>query len=453
MSVFKCRFCGSAELSSLIDLGKQPLANAFTESVNASKGLIKYDLEVLRCLNCNLCQLSTVVHWSEIYVDYYYHSSTSKPLVRQYQMLVESLVLAAELQSEDRVLDIGCNDGIMLDAYERFLNKDQRVGVDPSSACLLAKEKGYHAYQSPINVDLANDICSDIQGKFKIITATNVFAHIDNIHEVVESIKVLLDEDGIFVIEAPYLFDMLQSGYFDVIYHEHYSYLSLAPINMLFEKYGFSVFNVEKSDVAASGPSVRYFISWSGKKAVNKNVQLMLQDERKLIDKNILDSFSRNVKRWKEKLLNIIQNELKNGGKVGFIGAPAKGNTLLNYLFEDPIDGMLQAMNAYLKFFSDRSELVELLIQERAYFKNRAKPTFIEHREKFIEQWREKFLELIAAGRVRDMTFEKFNDVMSDLLYGTMFTNYFAKRNRSTAEQAENIHNFALYGILTDSER
>jgi SAM-dependent methyltransferase len=255
-------------------------------------------------------------------------------------MLVESLVLAADLQPDDLILDIGCNDGIMLDAYERFLNKAQRVGVDPSSVCLLAKEKGYQAYQSPINVDLANNILSDIQDKFKIITATNVFAHIDNIHEVVESIKVLLDEDGIFVIEAPYLFDMLQNGYFDVIYHEHYSYLSLMPVKILFEKYGLSVFNVEKSDVAASGPSVRYFISWNGKKEINKNIELMLQDEKKLINQNIFDYFSSNVKRWKEKLLNIIHNELKDGGNIGFIGAPAKGNTLLNYLFEDSIEGV-----------------------------------------------------------------------------------------------------------------
>ena len=110
-------------------------------------------------------------------------------------------------------------------------------------------------------------------------------------------------------------------------------------------------------------------------------------------------------------------------------------------------------MNAYLKFFSDRPELVELLIQERAYFKDRAKPTFIEHNEKFVQQWRGEFLKMIAEGRVREMPFEKFNDVMSDLLYGTMFTNYFARRNRPAAEQANDIYDFALYGILSDSER
>jgi SAM-dependent methyltransferase len=340
MSVCRCRFCDSTKLSTLINLGKQPLANAFTESVNASKALRKYDLEVLRCLNCNLCQLSTVVHWSEIYVDYYYHSSTSKPLVKQYEILVESLVETARLKPNDRVLDIGCNDGIMLDAYEKFLKKKHRFGVDPSSACLLAKEKGYPIYHSPINVELANDICREAGDKFRIITATNVFAHIDNIYEVIESIGVLLDEDGIFVIEAPYLFDMLQSGYFDVIYHEHYSYLSLMPIKKLFEKYGFSVFNVEKSEVAASGPSVRYYICRKGKKAININIESMLQEEKFLIDQNIFEQFSDRIKEWRIKLLGIIHKELHNGGKVGFIGAPAKGNTLLNYLFEDSIAGM-----------------------------------------------------------------------------------------------------------------
>jgi AcrR family transcriptional regulator len=121
--------------------------------------------------------------------------------------------------------------------------------------------------------------------------------------------------------------------------------------------------------------------------------------------------------------------------------------------FYDPINRLLRAVNAYLKFFSDRPELVELLIQERAYFKDRAKPTFIEHNEKFVQQWRGEFLEMIAEGRVRNMPFEKFNDVMSDLLYGTMFTNYFARRNRPTAEQANDIYDFAMFGILSDSER
>src|SRR3972149_4881833 len=120
---------------------------------------------------------------------------------------------------------------------------------------------------------------------------------------------------------------------------------------------------------------------------------------------------------------------------------------------DDPIDRILQAMNAHLKFYSQRPELVELLIQERSYFKDREKPTFFEHRDKFVQQFRGKYQDLIAAGRIRDMTFEKFHNVMSDLLYGTMFTNYFARRKQPTTEQAKDIYEFALYGILSDSER
>jgi AcrR family transcriptional regulator len=120
---------------------------------------------------------------------------------------------------------------------------------------------------------------------------------------------------------------------------------------------------------------------------------------------------------------------------------------------QDPFDRLHDAINAYLRFFAERPELVELLIQERAHFKDRAKPTFVKHNEEFVEQWRCEFRKMTADGRVRDMPFEKFNEAMSDLLYGTMFTNYFARRNLPAAEQAKDIHDFALYGILSDSER
>jgi AcrR family transcriptional regulator len=120
---------------------------------------------------------------------------------------------------------------------------------------------------------------------------------------------------------------------------------------------------------------------------------------------------------------------------------------------EDPIDRMLEAINAYLVFFKDRPEIVELMIQERAHFKDREKPTYFEHREKFSGEWSDEFKAMVAAGRIRDIPFEKFHDVISDLLYGTMFTNYFVRRNRSTIEQAKDINDIALYGILSDSER
>jgi AcrR family transcriptional regulator len=120
---------------------------------------------------------------------------------------------------------------------------------------------------------------------------------------------------------------------------------------------------------------------------------------------------------------------------------------------ENPIDRMYHAIKAYLNFFAEQPQFVELMIQERAYFKDRSKPTYFEHREQFACKWQEEFNRLVADGRIRDMPFEKFHDVFSDLLYGTMFTNYFVQRKRATTEQARDIFDITLRGILTDSER
>ena len=120
---------------------------------------------------------------------------------------------------------------------------------------------------------------------------------------------------------------------------------------------------------------------------------------------------------------------------------------------QDPIDRLLHAVNAYLTYFKDHPVIVELMIQERASFKDRDRPSFFENHEKFSGEFKEQFRELAAAGRVRDIPFERFHTVLGDLLYGTMFTNYFAGRNRSTIEQAKDISDIVLHGLLSDSER
>jgi AcrR family transcriptional regulator len=120
---------------------------------------------------------------------------------------------------------------------------------------------------------------------------------------------------------------------------------------------------------------------------------------------------------------------------------------------QDPIDRLLHAVNAYLTYFKEHPEIVELMIQERAYFKDREKPTFFENRDKFTCEFEHQYRELVEAGRIRDVPFDKFNDVLGDLLYGTMFTNYFARRKRSTIDQAKDISDIIQYGLLSDSER
>jgi AcrR family transcriptional regulator len=120
---------------------------------------------------------------------------------------------------------------------------------------------------------------------------------------------------------------------------------------------------------------------------------------------------------------------------------------------EDPLDRIAVAIRAYLAFFAEHPEFVELLMQERAQFKDRKKPTYFEHREANVERWRDLYRGLIAAGRVRQMPVERITDVLSDLLYGTMFTNYFTGPRKPFEAQAEDILDVAFHGILSDAER
>jgi AcrR family transcriptional regulator len=120
---------------------------------------------------------------------------------------------------------------------------------------------------------------------------------------------------------------------------------------------------------------------------------------------------------------------------------------------EDPLDLIAVAIRAYLAFFAEHPDFVELLMQERAQFKDRKKPTYFEHREANVEQWRAMYRSLIAQGRVRNMSVERITDVMSDLLYGTMFTNYFTGRQKPFEAQAEDILDVVFHGILSDAER
>jgi len=120
---------------------------------------------------------------------------------------------------------------------------------------------------------------------------------------------------------------------------------------------------------------------------------------------------------------------------------------------QDPLQRIIGATRSYLSFFAQHPESVELLIQERAFVRDRKKPTYFEHRDRHVGRWQALISQLIADGRVRDMPVERIGDLLSDLLYGTMFTNYFVGQRRSPAEQASDIFDVVLRGILTESER
>lgn len=329
--VKNCRICSNKKLYKYLDLGNQPPSNSFVKKKNIKEKT--FSLTVVLCKSCGLSQLDTVVSHKFIFSDYAYLSSTSKALVRHYNEMINNSCERFKLNKKDLILDIGCNDGIILDCYKK--KYQNLLGIEPSSAGKIAKKKGYKIYKNFFNSKLSKKILSK-NGYAKLITTTNVFAHIDNIKDFTNGISKILDQKkGVFIIEFPYLLDMLKHLYFDTIYHEHLSYLSITPLKRLFDKYNLKIFDVRSSKVGASGPAVRVYVCHKNAEFnIYKSVGIYLHAEKKFGIKKIspYKKFATNVRKIKLKLLKLIKNLKKKKFKIGAYGAPAKGNTLLNFL-------------------------------------------------------------------------------------------------------------------------
>ena len=163
-----------------------------------------------------------------------------------------------KLKSSELILDIGCNDGILLNQYNRKFNN--LLGVEPSSASQFIKNKNIKVINKFFNYKLSN-LIKQKYGFPKIITITNVFAHIDDIKNFVRGLSNISNSETIIIIEFPYLIDMVKKNYYDLIYHEHLSYLSLKPLKYLFSLYDLNIFDYKKLNIGASGPSMRIFVS------------------------------------------------------------------------------------------------------------------------------------------------------------------------------------------------
>lgn len=343
-----CRICQSKDLLLYIDLGLHPPSNSFIRSEDVPLEQ-KFPLRVYFCQNCGLSQLLDVVSARDIFDEYIYLSSSSKALRNHYQEMVDYTLSNFKLQPGSLVVDIGCNDGITLRCYPK--GEFRVLGIEPSSTAEFAKREGFEIIEDFFNRDLSTDISRNY-GNAAVITATNVFAHVDDIWSFTEGVQRLLSPQGIFVIEFPYVLDMIEKRYFDTIYHEHLCYLGLTPLLYLFPRTGLRPFKVERVDVGASGPALRLFVC---KKDANyledKSIKDMLDSESNWVIKQpgrYLE-FAQAVNTLKIQLKEIIDGLRGKGSVVGAFSAPAKGNTLLNYLELTAQDIIAVAENNELK--------------------------------------------------------------------------------------------------------
>ena len=326
----KCIVCGSEAVEPFLDLGRTALANKFLNEEELSKHESKYPLKVGFCCACGHVQLTEIVPPSAMFTDYLYLSSSSDTLKAHLYDLSDVVVDRYGLGVDDLEIDIGCNDGTLLNGFKRHRLKT--LGVDPAeNLAELTNGSGIERYVGFFNSQTAQHIV-ERWGRASVITATNTFPHIPDLHDFVEGIKTALAPGGVFVIEMHYLVDLLDQVAFDTIYHEHVSYWALRPMMILFERNGMQVVNAEH--LALHHGQLRVFVKRIGEGKIQPGVARMLNGEaakgiRKL---ETFQQFAIRTMQIKENLRCLLMGFLGDGKRIVGYGAPAKGNTLLGFL-------------------------------------------------------------------------------------------------------------------------
>jgi len=326
-----CRICFSKKLIGYLDLGKQPFSNSFLNYKDLKKEK-KFPLIIVLCKNCGLSQLSIIPNVKFIFNKYDYLSSSSKALSNHYKELVETLLKNYNIVSTDTVLDIGCNDGILLKHYPKNFNNV--IGVEPSDASKHIKQKRIKLINKFFSYKTSNEYLKKY-AKPKIITITNVLAQINNLNEFAKGLRNIINKKSLIVIEFPYLLHMINRGLFDLIYHEHLSYFALTPLKYLFKKFDIKIINFKKLNLGASGPAIRLILAKndSAYQTSNKVIKQIKYEKVWGAQKIKQYEFFKKIVNAKiDKIKKIIYLKYNQGYKLGCFTASSKGNTLLNCL-------------------------------------------------------------------------------------------------------------------------
>ncbi len=325
-----CRLCKSKKLKKILDLGKTPPANSFLKKSQLKNKEDLFPLVVNFCANCGQLQLSHVVSPEILFRHYVWVSSTSKVTVAHFEEYANSVFDLLKLKKDDLVVEFGSNDGVLLKPFKKL---GLRVlGIDPArNVARRAAKEGVPTLPHFFNIKIAKQIQKKY-GRAKVITGNNVFAHINDLDEIVKAVCELLDKDGAFVIEAPYNIDLLSKNLFDIVYHEHLSYLAIKPLDKFFKSHGMQIFDVVKRPV--HGGSIRVFVKISSAKhrireSVGKFIDL--EKRKKLFNVNTYYEFAKHIKENKVKLLKLLRKLKEEGKSIAGYGAPAKSTTLLHY--------------------------------------------------------------------------------------------------------------------------
>ncbi|WP_319406002.1 class I SAM-dependent methyltransferase [uncultured Desulfosarcina sp.] len=326
-----CRFCGQTLNYTFADLGASPLANSYLKEEQLLGMEPFFPLHVYVCDNCHLVQLPEFQSPETIFDDYAYFSSYSDSWLKHAKDYTESMIERFGFDSESAIVEIASNDGYLL---QYFKEKGIPVlGIEPAkNVAKAAQIKGIPTISRYFGVETATLLASE--GKHAdLLIGNNVLAHVPNLNDFVKGMKILLKPDGIITMEFPHLMRLMDENQFDTIYHEHFSYFSFMTVKKIFAEHGLAIFDVE--ELPTHGGSLRIYAGHRSdrSKPMNRGVTDLLNKEQAARFDTLEHylSFNTKVKAIKQDILTFMIQAKKEGKSIAGYGAPAKGNTLLNY--------------------------------------------------------------------------------------------------------------------------
>jgi hypothetical protein len=337
--ISSCQICGSTDLRSALFLGFLPPVNSMRPLGTPADAEPWFPAELLVCPDCHLAQLGYAVDPSVLFPPGYPYTSGSTRVLREnFADLYSEVRDRYGLAGGDLVVDIGSNDGTLL---SNFADGGHRVvGIEPTDTGGIARERGIPTLQAFFDRASVDRVLAE-HGRPRVVTAANVFAHIPDVHAVVDSVERLIGDDGIFVSESHYLGDLVETLQYDTIYHEHLRYYSLTSLSALLERHGLRVVHVKR--IPTHGGSIRVDATKAPRPA-DDSVPALLDEERErgLADESWIPGFRTRVLRSKLDLISLLRELKADGARVYGIGAPSRASTLVNYVGLD--DGIVDCV-------------------------------------------------------------------------------------------------------------
>tara|TARA_B100000378_G_C18021924_1_gene404485 strand:- start:41 stop:1276 length:1236 start_codon:yes stop_codon:yes gene_type:complete len=349
-----CRLCGGKDVICFLSLSSMPRAGAYLKKEDLSKPEISYPLDVYFCKTCCSVQLFDVIPREILFDDYRYLSSAaSKSVLDHFDSYAREIRDSLTNQSSF-VVEIACNDGILLKPLKDLGVNCLGVDPDPNSV-KVAREKGLEV----INDFFGKKVSCDIKKKFlpaDVIIANAVFAHVDDMDDLTAGITTLLADDGIFIFEIHHLTDIIEELQYDSIYHEHFSYHSIITLSIFLKKHGMDIYDVKKFSVRGGMIRVYAKKSTNTHRKISQSVTEVLELEKKFgLDKiETFMKFGENVMKHKSEILALLNKLKLEGKKIVAYGMSGRGNTLLNFwnvgtnIIEYGIDASPARYNRYV---------------------------------------------------------------------------------------------------------